>query len=499
MALLGIDAGTSGCKTTILNEFGKVLSSAYREYPPTPCKVGCSEIAPENVWLSVAACIRESVAACPNDRVQALSISSFGEAAVPIDSAGRVLYNGILLTDPRGQEQMATLAERLGAQTLMQRTGVPLHPMYTIFRAMWLRDNQPEIFSRVVKFLQFEDYLIYKLSGEFATDYSLADRTMAFHAVDKVWDEEILAGANLSPDLFAHTLPSGTPVGLVQHTVAVELGLPNDTLVVTGGHDQPCAALGSGVISAGLAVDGMGTAECITTCLEKPVFSPELFASNYHCGPHVVPNRYITFAYTLSAGALLQWFRDTIGRSERAEAQACGMSAYALLDSRISPEPSGLLVLPHFGGSGTPYLDPNATGAILGLNSRTTTYDIYRAMLESITYEMRYNLECLEGAGIFVDSLRAVGGGAKSDVWLQIKADIMNRPVSTLAINEAGTLGVVMLAGIAAGIYRDADEACRLLVNEKHHFEPDPSRIERYEENYQRYKRLYPAVRDIWE
>jgi len=497
MALLGIDVGTSGCKTTIMDEQGLILSSAYHEYPRTECQAGYMEINPENAWISVCSCIYETAAARPGTRIAALSVSSFGEAAVPIDRSGKVLHNGILFTDPRGRTQVDALVKRMGVENLQARTGLPIHPMYSIFRAMWLRDNKQTLFRETQKYLQFEDYIIYRLTGEFATDYSLAARTMAFHVVNKEWDPEILEAAGLPCDLFARAFPSGTAVGYVSRAVAAMLGLEDKVLVVTGGHDQPCAALGGGAIHGGLAIDGLGTAECITICFDQPFFSPALLKNNYHCGPHVVRDKYITFAYAMSAGALLQWYRDTFAATERAEALSQGISIYALLDSLVNKEPSNLLILPHFSGSGTPYLDEASRGAILGLSCQTTSYDIYRAMLESITYEMKYNLECLETAGIPVKSLCAVGGGAKSDTWLQIKADILNRPVSTLEFNEAGTLGVGILAGVAAGIYKSTEEACKLMVREKRRFEPDPQRASQYEENYQRYRKLYPAIKSI--
>ena len=502
MALLGIDIGTSGCKVTVFSDAGAVLAFSSQEYEPTPCAAGFLEINAERVWLALTTCIRKSAAASADrslEPIRALAVSSFGEAAVPVDRNGRTLANGILFTDPRGQEQLDALVARVGQDNLTSRTGLPLHRMYTLLRLMWLRDTHPEIYEATDKYLQFEDFVLYRLTGETVTDYSLAARTMAFNILDKKWDQDILAAADIPASIFARAVPGGTPIGPVRPAVAAELGLPAGVMVVTGGHDQPCTALGSGVMHTGQAIDGIGTSECITTSFDEPVLDPALFAMNFHCGPHVVPGKYITFAYTMSAGGLLQWFRDTIGRPERDEAARSNISAYAFLDEQIGRDPSGLLVLPHLDGSGTPYLDPESRGAILGLSRQTSPLDIYRAMLEGITFEMRYNLECLVKTGIHVHALRAAGGGSKSAVWLQIKADILNRPVATLEFNEAGTLGAVMLAGVAAGLYRDLDEACRQLVREKHHFEPVPIQTERYEESYQRYKSMYTAIKNIWQ
>jgi xylulokinase len=497
MALLGIDVGTSGCKATAFDTDGKILAAAAGEYPPTVCPPGYLEINPDLVWRAVADSIRRCAAACA-EPILGLAVSSFGEAAVPIDRSGQALANGILFIDPRGQAQADRMADRLGAHELAMRTGLPLHRMYTLFRLMWLRDEQPEIYRRTWKYLQFEDLVLYRLTGETVTDYSLADRTMAFNVLDKTWDPVILAAADLPDRIWARPLPSGTVAGAITRAAAAAVGLPAGTPVVTGGHDQPCTALGSGIIRTGQAIDGIGTSECITTCFDQPVLNDRLFARNYHCGPHTAPGQYITFAYTMSAGALLQWFRDTIGRPERDEAARSGLSAYALLDSRVQREPTNLLILPHFDGGGTPSLDPASRGAILGLSRQTTPLEIYRAMLESVTYEMRYNLACLEEAGIRVETLRAAGGGAKSPVWLQIKADILGRPIATLTVDEAGTLGGAILAGVATGVFRDVRMACAQMVHEKRQFWPDQTYSERYEAAYRKYCQLYPALKAIY-
>lgn len=499
MALMGLDVGTSGCKAAIYSDSGKLLAITGEEYPPTPCSSEFHEINPEAVWNSVARCIRKCLDLANNEYIDGLSISSFGEAAVPLDRDGNVLRNAILLTDPRGQKQLAELVDKLGANFISARTGLPLHPMYSLIRLLWIKEHEPDIFNEIVQFLQFEDYIIYKLTGVAAVDYSLASRTMAFNVLDKSWDRQILDAAGIPVCIFARAVPSGTAVGSLRSSLVSELGLSPKTLVVTGGHDQPCTALGSGVIENGMAVDGMGTSECITTSFDQPILSKKLFEMHYHCGPHVLTDKYITFAYTMSAGAILQWYRDTIGRPEYDKAKKMQQSVYQLLDESIAQKPSQLLVFPHFDGSGTPHLNPESKGAILGLSRKTTTSDIYRAMLESITFEMRYNLECLAANKINIVSIRAAGGGAKSKIWLQIKADILNRPVATLENTEAGTLGAAILAGTAVGNYRSAVDACRQLIQKKDHFEPDQKQNERYEENYQRYKRMYSALTKIWE
>ncbi len=497
MSLIGLDIGTTGCKCTVFEEQGNVLSYAYQEYPLERPAAGHAELNPENVWNAACTVIKQALSECPSTHVAALSISSIGEAAIPVDRQGRALANSILCTDVRGAEECQYLEEILGRERIMDLTGIPPHPMYTICKVMWIKRNQPEIFNNAWKFLLFEDYIIYRLTGETVIDYSLAARTMAFNVVEKKWAAEIFEAASIDPGLFSKPALSGTPAAVVKPQLARELGLSSETLAVTGGHDQICAAVGGGILSEKIAVDGIGTVECITPAFGQPLRNPQMMKNNFNCAPHALEGLYATYAFNFTGGGLLKWFRDCFARHEKEEAAKSGGNVYAQLDQQAPREPTSLLVLPHFAGAGTPYMNPQAQGAILGLTFDHTQADVYRAMLEGVTYEMAYNMECLNNAGIIVDSLRAVGGGAKSDLWLQIKADIMQRPVERLNVDEAGTLGTAILAGTAAGVYNSLEEATAQLVTVKQTFLPDSRNREIYQRQYQRYKQIYPRINDI--
>lgn len=412
------------------------MSLCNMEYGIISKSSGFYELDPDLVWESVQLVIRSSLKKYSGEKVTALCVSSFGEAAVPIDRNGRVLHTSLLYTDSRGTVQCMQLESLLGLQEIMDLTGLHAHPMYTICKILWIKENLPEIYRSTWKFMLFEDFILYRLGNTAAIDYSLASRTMAFNVTRKDWEQKVLGAAGVDRELFSTPVPSGTVIGTIRNDVADELGLPHELQLVTGGHDQVCAAIGGGIIKEGVAINGIGTVECITPAFNRPLLNKAMLEQNFACVPHAKNGMYVTYAFNFTGGSLLKWYRDAFASGEKAKTRKSGENVYAILDSGAAKEPTDILILPHFAGAGTPYMDTAAKGAILGLDFDTTPGRLYRAMLEGVTYEMFYNVECLAGAGIHIDELRAVGGGAKSDLWLQIKADIMGRKVVTLHVTE---------------------------------------------------------------
>jgi xylulokinase len=310
------------------------------------------------------------------------------------------------------------------------------------------------------------------------------------------WSGEILDAIGLDPVRLARPLASGSAAGELPPAMARELGLAEGAIIVAGGHDQACGALGAGAIEEGVAMIGTGTVECIAPAFAGPVQSEALFRSNLCTYDHAAPEMYTTVAFCLTGGNLLRWFRDEFGRQEIAEAARTGADPYDLLLKQMAPEPTQIMTLPYFTPSGTPYFDAQTRGAILGLRLTTSRGELLRGLLEGVTLEMRLNLEILNDSGVAIRELRAVGGGARSAAWMQLKADIFNRPVARLAVTEAGCLGVAMLAHAA-----HSGTALKTLAREwiaaERHFEPNRARATRYEEIFARYRKLYPALRDL--
>ena len=507
MSLLGLDIGTSGCKASIIDFSGNCLAQAYQEYPLISLQPGWQEIDPERVWQSVrqviSQVVREVRMSNAADPVWAISVSSFGEAVIAIDPDGHPLGNSMIYIDSRGQQEAAELESKLGSDQVLSITGTTILPMYSICKIMWLKKHQPELYRKTWKFLLFADYILFRLGARACTDYSLATRTMAFDIIKKQWSSEILDCAGIDRDKFGDPIQSGTIVGEVTRSGADDLGLPAGTLLVSGGHDQPCAALGAGAIRSSQAVDGLGTTECITPAFSQPILTQAMAENFFACVPHVVPDMYVTYAFTFTSGSVLKWYRDHWGRSEVDEAARLGVNAYDLiieraLANRSDPIASPLFVLPHFAGAATPYMDAQALGAIVGLTINTPPEAIVKAILEGMTFEIMVNVERLAKAGIQVDDLVTVGGLARSEPFLQLKANMMGKKVTTLHVSEAGTLGVAILAGTASGVYRNLDDAVAQLVRRKKVFYPDERLHEQYLDQFETYKRIYPAIKQIY-
>ncbi len=502
MALMGLDLGTSGCKSVVYTADGRYISGEYREY--TAQRIcGVHELDADIMWECIRAVVAIGAQDCAvrsngRETVEAIIVTSFGEAGVPVDRNGNVLHGIILYTDNRGGKETEALCAAVGQEVLMQKLLMKPHAMYTLPKILWYQKNLPEVYEKIWKFFLIEDYAVWRLSGETQVSDSCASRTMAFDVVGKRWSADVLEGAGVDPSIFSKPVPAGTIAGKILPSLCEELHLSPDTLIINGAHDQIAAAVGAGAILPGTSVDGMGTVECITPVFDHPFTDGSLIRRGYVCTPHAVPDHYATYAFCYCGGALLQWFRDTVAADIKAEASICGRSAYQMLDEMVMDRPTGILMMPHFAGSATPYMDMETHGAVFGLSLETTKGDFYRAVMEGITYEMLLNLDMLERGGISVDTLHAVGGGARSAVWMQIKADITGRVVKTLENPEAGALGCIMLGAKALGYYKNLQEAAGALVHVQKVYEPNLQMNRIYMEYYEKYKRIYDAVKQVY-
>ncbi len=320
--------------------------------------------------------IREANSHALTDPVVALSVSCQGEAVTPIDKRGNPLDNFSVSFDHRTVEQAQWWREHMGATRIFRITGMPLHAMHSINKILWFKEHRRGVFDRTAKFLCVEDYINFRLTGEFAVDWSLAARTMAFDAIEKKWSPEILDKAGVDPTLLPQTYPSGTPIGHVSAKLARELGFADGALVATGGHDQPCGALGAGIVKPGMAMNATGTSNVICPALNEPLLTDRMLENNYCCYPHVNPRQYVSIAFNLTGGLLLRWHRDVLCEIERIAAKESGRDAYNVIIEAASDSPRSLYFLPHFVGAGTPHLDSQSRGALVGLTIDTTKQDI---------------------------------------------------------------------------------------------------------------------------
>jgi xylulokinase len=496
MHLMGLDVGSTGVKAVVFTPEGEIVGSAYREYAEVYPNPGRIELRPDDVWGGAREVIREAAGQAGGD-VRSLAISALGEAFTPVTRDGQFLHNTIVSPDARATEQAEALREKLGEERIFELTGMPLSPSFTLPKLMWVRENMPAIHEKTWKYLLWPEIIHLKLGLTPRIDHSLAGRTMAFHVHSRGWSAEMLEVAEIDQEMLADPIGPGEIVGELNVDAAREVGLEPGCLVVSGGHDQPMNALGAGVVKPGMCVDGMGTVECITVAFDEPVLTDAMREHNYGCYPHVVRDQYATIAYNYACGALLRWWRDQFGAEAMAEAQRRDVDVWDVILEDLPEEPSGLLWLPYFAGSGTPYLDANAKGAIIGLTLDTDRQRLVKALLEGTCYELDLNIRALEEAGVAINRLRATGGGSRSDTWLQLKADITGKPVVRLNVSESGCQAGAILGGVALGVWGDVREAADALVAEGDEFEPRADAHEQYEELRAVYAQTWPAIREI--
>jgi xylulokinase len=495
MSLLGLDVGTTGCKAVAFNDKGEVIASAYKEYPLIHPREDWVELNPDQIWESVQEVIFKTNRQTREDPVSALSVSSQGESTVAIDRKGDAVHNFIVTFDNRTLEQMHFWENKLSREKIYKITGMPLHPMYSINKIMWIKKNNPEIYDITHKFLLAEDFVIFKLTGEFGIDYSLASRTMAFDVREKKWSSEILETADVSERLLSAVYPSGTIVGKVRDAIGTKLGFIGSIPVATGGHDQPCGALGAGISASDIAMNATGTVDAICPVFDRFEYEKGLLDDNYAVYPYVAEPLYCSIGFNLTAGLLLKWYRDTFGQEEVRRARELGTDVYDIIFEEMAHAPKDIYILPHFVGSGTPYLDPLSKGAITGLKISNTKADIIRGIVDSINYEMKLNIERLSENNILLREIRAVGGGAKSSKWLVLKASCFGIPIKKPMVNEAVSLGAAILAGYATGVFETLGEGVKSMVHIESQYEPDVELMKLYEEKFRIYKRLYHALK----
>lgn len=495
MSLLGIDVGTSGCKAALFSEEGQLLSLAYEEYDYQHAQPGWAELDTPRVWEQIKRTIQAAIGDASRDPVQALSISSLGEAVVPVSADRQILGPSLLNFDIRGSEYLPELQSTLSAPDLYRINGNTLGNHYSLTKVKWLKQHQPALYDQAAAFLHWSGFVAFMLGAEPRVDYSLANRTLLFDLERNDWSPALLEITRLDRQKLPPTIPAGSVIGQVERAIACELGIPAGIPIVLGGHDQCCNSLGCGAIGAGQAMYGMGTFVCMT-----PVFarrpSPDLMLERgLNTEHHVAPGKYVSFLYN-QGGSLVKWFRDTFAAAERQSAKYQGRDLYTLLMAEMPEAPSQVMALPHFTVTGPPNYITDSCGVLAGLKLETTRGNILKGILEASTFYIRETFESLPGVGIEVTDFRAVGGGSKSDAWVQLCADILGRPFMRPQVNEAGALGAAILAGVGSDIFPSVEDGVGAMVKDGPVFAPDPTKQRQYDQRFDQYRRLWPLMAD---
>ncbi len=442
-ALLGIDLGTTGCKAALYTPDGTLLGSAYLEYGLSQPAPGHAEQDAEEWWALTCRAIREALATASvsGERVAALSVSSQGISFVPIDADGQPLGPAITWLDTRASAEAAAITARYSLPTLYRLTGKRASAVYVLPKLLWLRQHCPDLYREAAAFLLAHDFLVRRFSGRLVTDHSLAGGTLLYDVTRLAWSDELLAAFDLSPARLPTVRWAGTPVGPILPHVADRLGLGHEALVIVGGQDQKCAALGAR-IRPGVATVSLGTATAISVLADHPAFEREARIPLF---PFVVPGYWDLEGVVGTAGAALKWLRGTLFPH-------MSYDALTALAASSPPGANGVRFYPHLAGATSPHWQPDAHGAYLGLQLATGAGDIVRALLEGVAFQIRTNLAIMEETAGEVEALVLFGGGARSALWREIIAAVTGKPVALALTPDIAGWGAALLAGVGAGL-----------------------------------------------
>lgn len=470
--ILGLDIGTTGCKVNVFDENGQVQTSAYREYIDLQHD---GLIEPDAVWQEIQSAMQEALESYTE--IEAICATSFGETVVAVDKEGNSLADAILYTNANAVEEWKTLDQRVGGQRIAEITGHISHPMYTISRLMWMKEHQPEIYEKTYKFLFFSSFIEMKLGAPASAENTLAARSMAYNVRLGEWSEEILQAAQIDKEKLPEVYKAGEILGYVREDLVKAWGLRKAPAIIAGGHDQPCVALGMGCIHGGDAAYGLGTVECLTLVLDEYMQSEKMTKSHLICGPHVVEGKYVTYGVLFSGGVVLSDIRNKLYAVEKKDAAAGGRNPYEIMMEEIPDDDTGVYYLPHLAGTGTPQMDTSDVGVLYGLNLNTTRGEIVKAAIEGIAMDMRLNIQNMEACHLPVHSIRAAGGGTKTKKAVQIRSDIMEKPILIAEDKQAGARGVFLIAAKTLGWIRDYEEAAQKISGEWIRPQGDPEKI----------------------
>ncbi len=494
--VMAIDAGTTGIRTLIFDDKGKILGQGYREFPSVFPQPSWVEQDAESWWQTLGfttqAALRNANIS-PSD-ILAISVTNQRETIVPCDENGKPLRNAIVWQDRRTVPQCDWIKKNIGMDKIYYTTGLTVDPYFSAPKILWIKENEPEIYDRTYKFLLVHDFLIMRMSDEWITDYSNASRTMLFDIETGEWSEDLLEAMEIPKEKLPDPVPSGVKIGELTESAAKHLGLVSGITIVSGGGDQQCAALGVGVSSPGKVKSTTGTGTFVLAYLDRPVRDPKL---RLLCSRHVIKDKFVMEASIFTTGSTLKWYRDQFGLYEVEEAKKKNIDPYEILTQEASEAPpgsEGVIILPHFMGAGAPYWNPKARGVISGLALGHSKNHIIRAILESVGYEIRANLEIMKERGINISELRITGGASRSDIWNQIQADIIGSKIVKTRVEEATAMGAAILAFIGAGRFKDVQEATENMVRVDKHYLPDEKAHNIYNNMFQAYTKLYEAL-----
>jgi xylulokinase len=454
---IGIDVSTTATKALLVDERGSVVAAAVTEYPFEMPQPLWSEQDPALFWNGTVQSIRQVLEKSQANPAHIAAVGLTGQmhGLTLLDAHGAVLRPCILWNDQRTTKQCDEITQRVGKARVLQLTGNPVLTGFTAPKILWVRENEPDAYSRVAHILLPKDFARYKLTGEFFSDVSDASGTCLFDVAERRWSDEMLGALEIPRAWLPAVTESPVVSARISPDAARVTGLLEGTPVVGGGGDQTAQAIGTGVVREGITALTIGTSGVVFAQSNSYRVEPR---GRLHTFCHAVPGKWHLMGVVLSAGGSLRWYRDALGQPEKEIAAQTGQAVYDVLTAEAAQAPAGcegLLFLPYLTGERTPYPDPNARGVFFGLTVRHGKAHMTRAVLEGVAFGLRDSLQLMRALGMPLTQVRASGGGARSAFWRQILADVFDTAMATVNVTEGAAYGAALLAGVGAGVYRD--------------------------------------------
>jgi xylulokinase len=493
--ILTIDVGTTTCKTFVFRTNGTIVSAITREHPTYYPQLGWTEQDPSDWWDSIKQTTREALAIAKKSGTSIAAVSLTGQmhSAIPISASGEPLYNCITLTDRRSMHQCKKIEEKISRAKIHQITGNRLDPYITAPKLLWLKEEKPELFKRMHKFLPPKDYIRFKLTGQLAIDHMEASGTLLYDIRKREWYKDLFdlfqIPMNSAPELLESTHLAGEITEQAARDTWIESGTP----VVVGAADD-IDILGTGSIKVGTARCHLGSTGGVVACTERPVCDS---LTRVECYPHVIENLWLVGGPTSAAGTAVRWFRDNFAQDAVNQGMEQNESPYRILDAEAKDSPPGsILFLPYILGERCPVWDTNAKGVFFGIKASHSTIDFYRSILEGVALSLRDIVKTIEDLNVAIEEMRIADGGAESSLWRQIIADVTGKPLYFTGVQESASYGTMILATVFLRIYRSVEEACDALVHTRAVNKPNLDLYKKYTVLFRTYKKIYRSLSD---
>jgi xylulokinase len=482
-----------------MNVSGRVVASGTEEHQPFASPhPGWAEQDPRDWWRACGFAVKKALrkSSVRAEEIGCVGFSGQMHGAVLLDSAGEVVRPALIWCDQRTEKQSRDLSEKFGTDRLIQLTCNPPLTNFTLTKLLWVRENEPQLWARVRHIMLPKDYVRFRLSGDRAIDLADASGTLLLDVAKRAWSAEVLSGTGIEKSFLPALYESPGVCGKLNAEGAAATGLKIGTPVVAGAGDQAAGAVGMGIVRAGVVSATIGTSGVVFAATDRPALDPR---GRLHTFCHAIPGRWHVMGVTQAAGLSLRWFRDTFGVSDSISEKG-DRDPYEFLSEEAAAAPpgaEGLLWAPYLMGERTPYLDPHAHGALIGITPSHRRAHILRAILEGVAFSLKDSFAIFEEMKVPVTQIRLGGGGARSPLWRQIQADVYGHEVELVAAEEGAAYGAAILAAVGARHFASVDEACDAVVHVATRVKPNPARSALLQKNYAKFRRLYPALHSI--